>query len=221
METGGEPRAGLRPTREPDFSRGNGLLPAVVQDNRTNEVLMVGYMNAESYRRTLAEGRCWFYSRSRQTLWMKGETSGNVLRVRSIAVDCDADTLLVRVEAAGPACHQGTVSCFEQEYFEIGTLEETVEQRFAHPREGSYTQYLVSEGLDKILKKFGEESTEVILAAKNQNRAELVNETADVLYHLLVLLRYQGVDLAAIYAELANRHGTKQQFQKRRDITQW
>ncbi len=199
-----------------------GLVPAIVQDARTRRVLTLAYMNKESLERTLETGETWFWSRSRQQLWHKGETSGNTQRVETISFDCDADALLVDVTPAGPACHTGAESCFfntlldqnGQTESELGEtlrrLYELIETRKRERPEGSYTTYLFDQGLDKILKKVGEESTETIVAAKNDDRASLVNESSDLLYHLLVLLVERGVTLEEIGAELVSRGRERQ-----------
>lgn len=189
-----------------------GLIPAIVQDSATREVLMMAYMNRESLERTLHEGETYFFSRSRQSIWHKGETSGNVQAVGQVHLDCDFDTLLVEVRPAGPACHNGTYSCFEVEPDLEGFLRqlfELIENRKETRPEGSYTTYLFDRGLDKILKKVGEESTETIIASKNQNTSELVSETADLLYHLMVLLVERGVTLDEVTRELKNRHASQ------------
>lgn len=188
-----------------------GLVPAIVQDSQTREVLMMAYMNRESLTRTLDEGETWFYSRSRDALWHKGTTSGNVQAVRRVSVDCDHDTLLVEVTPAGPACHKGTYSCFDVEPRLEGflaSLYELIEQRKEQRPEGSYTSYLFDRGLDKILKKIGEEATETVIAAKNESSAALVAETSDLIYHLLVLLVERGISLDEIVRELQSRHAS-------------
>lgn len=192
----------------------NGLIPVVVQDFFTREVLTVAYMNAESLRVTLAEGRVCFYSRSRQALWRKGETSGHVQHVVSITADCDRDALVVEVIKDGPACHLGTDSCFTAELFRDGTkrrftLEALYELLLARDRErpaGSYTTYLFEKGKEKILKKVGEECTEVIIGAMKESREETVYEIADLCYHILVLMAASGIRVADIRDELARRH---------------
>ena len=186
-----------------------GLIPAVIQDARTREVLTVAFMNEEALRLTIERGETHFWSRSRQTLWHKGETSGNFQKVRSVRLDCDADTVLVEVEPAGPACHTGAYSCFGVEAEIEGFLKQLyalIEQRKELRPEGSYTTYLFNSGLDKILKKVGEEATETIVAAKNVDRDRLISETADLVYHLLVLLVERGVTLEEINKELRERH---------------
>ena len=198
-----------------------GLVPAIVQDARTREVLTLAYMNEESLRRTLAEGETWFWSRSRSELWHKGATSGNTQRVVEVRLDCDADALVVLVEPRGPACHTGAVSCFARDEAAEGekgaggigvVLEELYEVVAARRRErpaGSYTTYLFEKGLNKILKKVGEEAAETIIAAKDEDRRALTAETADLVYHLVVLLVERGVTLEALGGELARRRGGK------------
>ncbi|AXY25785.1 bifunctional phosphoribosyl-AMP cyclohydrolase/phosphoribosyl-ATP diphosphatase [Suicoccus acidiformans] len=208
-------------TEQIDFAKNDGLVPAILQDVRTGQVLMLGYMNEEAYQRTREEKVAWFYSRSKGRLWMKGEESGNIQRVKEIRLDCDQDTLLVLVDPAGPTCHLGTQSCFGDRTFNLEMLEQTVAKKVRNPQPGSYTNYLVSEGLDKILKKVGEEAAEVIIAAKNQDREELIAETSDFLYHLLVLLNQQDVSLADVKAQLAERHGEKQVYSVRSEIEEW
>jgi phosphoribosyl-ATP pyrophosphohydrolase/phosphoribosyl-AMP cyclohydrolase len=193
-----------------------GLVPAVVQDARTREVLTLAYMNEESLRRTLSEGETWFWSRSRAELWHKGATSGNTQRVVDVRLDCDSDALVVLVEPRGPACHTGTVSCFGSE--EVGqsavsiggVLEElyaVIEGRRREMPEGSYTTYLFEKGLNKILKKVGEEAAETIIAAKDEDASALTAEAADLVYHLLVLMVERGLTLEALAGELARRRG--------------
>ena len=186
----------------------DGLIPAVVQDARTREVLTVAYMNEEALRLTLERRETYFWSRSRRQLWHKGETSGNSQKVTNVSLDCDNDTVLVEVEPRGPACHTGAYSCFGVEARLEGVLRElysVVEERKEKRPEGSYTTYLFNSGLDKILKKVGEEATETIVAAKNEDPARLVSETGDLLYHLLVLLVERGISLEEILKELRER----------------
>jgi phosphoribosyl-ATP pyrophosphohydrolase/phosphoribosyl-AMP cyclohydrolase len=188
-----------------------GLIPAIVQDARTREVLTLAYMNAESLRLTRERGETWFWSRSRQELWHKGETSGNTQRVVEIRADCDGDALLVLVEPTGPACHTGARSCFGDlaESDDLGAILDrlyaTIQTRERDRPEGSYTTYLFNQGLDKILKKIGEESAETIIAAKNPEAKPLVSEGSDLIYHLLVLLVNRNVSLEQIAAELKLR----------------
>ena len=191
-----------------------GLIPAVVIDTNTKQVLMLAYMNAESLRISMEEGRTCFYSRSRKVLWRKGETSGNVQHIVSITADCDADSLLIEVKTDGPACHTGAESCFFQPVFAGETpkgfayedLMELLRGRKANPREGSYTTYLFEKGVDKILKKVGEETTEVILAAKDGDKANMVYEICDLMYHVMVLMVETGVGLDEVKREMASRH---------------
>ncbi|VXC19429.1 bifunctional phosphoribosyl-AMP cyclohydrolase; phosphoribosyl-ATP pyrophosphohydrolase [Bacillus sp. 349Y] len=192
-----------------------GLVPAIIQDAGTKEVLTLAYMNETSLKKTVETGETWFYSRSRQELWHKGETSGNTQKVRNITWDCDKDALLVMVEKAGPACHTGAESCFSEtvhgEKASTGaeilkTLESLIADRDAERPEGAYTTYLFEKGVDKILKKVGEEASEVIIAAKNRDAEELKWETADLFYHVLVLLREQKLPLDDVFNVLLERH---------------
>jgi phosphoribosyl-ATP pyrophosphohydrolase/phosphoribosyl-AMP cyclohydrolase len=215
-----------------------GLVPAIVQDARTREVLTLAYMNEESLRRTLAEGETWFWSRSRSELWHKGATSGHTQRVVEVRADCDSDALVVLVEPRGPACHTGSVSCFAREsesspveaaqahagYAEnshagarVMRLGEVLEELYAvvserrrEMPEGSYTTYLFEKGLNKILKKVGEESAETIIAAKDEDLDALTAETADLIYHLIVLMVERGLTLEALGGELARRRGARE-----------
>src|SRR5438067_5974320 len=187
---------------------GDGLIPAVVQDAHTREVLTVAYMNKEALQLTLERRETYLWSRSRQQLWHKGETSGNSQRVKNVRLDCDNDAVLVEVEPLGPACHTGSYSCFGVEPKIEGVLAElysVIQGRKERRPEGSYTTYLFNSGLDKILKKVGEEATETIVAAKNVETGRLVAETGDLLYHLLVLLVERGIPLEDITRELKER----------------
>jgi phosphoribosyl-AMP cyclohydrolase / phosphoribosyl-ATP pyrophosphohydrolase len=207
-----------------------GLIPAIVQDSRTNEILTLAYMNAESLSRTLQTGETWFWSRSRQELWHKGETSGNFQRVVDIRIDCDGDALIVLVDPEGPACHLGEQTCFhrnisesshepvqpglslvKQSSLELGILldelYQLIEDRKEKRPEGSYTTYLFNAGLDKILKKVGEESAETIIAAKNRSTQQMTAEISDLLYHLLVLMSECDIRLEDIFKELKKRAG--------------
>ncbi len=191
----------------------NGLIPAVVQDFYSREVLTVAYMNKESLAISIAEGRTCFFSRSRRELWRKGETSGNVQHIVSITADCDRDSLVVQVIKDGPACHLGTESCFNEsildagrERFSLEELYELILGRKKERREGSYTSYLFEKGREKILKKVGEECSEVIIAAMKEDRTETIYEIADVAYHLLVLMAQEGIPVEDIRRELARRH---------------
>lgn len=192
----------------------NGLIPAIVVDNKTKNVLTLAYMNAESLGISMEKELTCFWSRSRAELWLKGETSGNYQHIVSITADCDCDALVVLVEKEGPACHTGSDSCFTNELyisenrqaFDYEGLFELINGRKTDKKEGSYTTYLFEKGLDKILKKIGEESTEVIIAAKAEDKAETVYEIADLIYHLTVLMVEAGISLEDIRAELASRH---------------
>lgn len=191
-----------------------GRIPAVIVDTETKQVLTLAYMNAESLRISMDEGRTCFYSRSRQTLWRKGETSGNRQHIVSITADCDADALVVEVRKDGPACHTGAESCFFQPVFageeapgfQYADLFDTLRGRMESPKEGSYTSYLFQKGRDKILKKVGEEATEVIIAAKDDDRANTIYELGDLMYHAMVLMLDMGITLDEIKAEMASRH---------------
>ena len=192
----------------------NGLIPAIVQDHYTREVLTLAYMNAETLALTIVEGRTVFYSRSRREIWRKGETSGNVQRVVSITADCDRDALVVEVVKDGPACHTGAESCFfdpvyvseELKQFTWQGLYDLIEGRKTDPKEGSYTSYLFDKGLEKILKKVGEESTEVVIAGLKQDKAETIFEISDLAYHVLVLMIELGISVEDITKELEKRH---------------
>ncbi len=191
-----------------------GLIPAIVVDAKTKEVLTLAYMNAESLEITLKEKKTCFYSRSRQTLWRKGETSGNYQHVVSITADCDKDALVVMVEKEGPACHTGAESCFfnplyineEKHEFSLRGLYELLLERNAERPQGSYTTYLFEKGIDKILKKVGEESTEVIIAGKADDKKETIYEIADLAYHVMVLMVQMGITVEEVRDELASRH---------------
>ncbi len=189
---------------------GDGLLPVIIQDDRTLQVLMLGYMNREAYEKSRTEGLVTFYSRTKQRLWTKGETSGNTLAIRSIAMDCDADTLLIRVVPAGPVCHTGHSGCFsdsprETEGF-IRYLQAVIRQRHRDMPATSYTTKLFQRGVNKIAQKVGEEAVETVIEAVAQNKPDLVYEASDLVYHLLVLLEANGLSLADLEQELAKRH---------------
>ena len=192
----------------------NGLIPAIVQDHWTKEVLTLAYMNEESLAISIAEQRTCFWSRSRKQLWRKGETSGNVQHIASITADCDGDALVVEVVKDGPACHTGAESCFHEPLylseeikpFSYEGLYRLISGRKTDPKEGSYTTYLFDKGLDKILKKVGEECTEVIIAGKGGDKAETVYEIADLCYHVMVLMVQSGISLEDVTRELARRH---------------
>jgi len=191
----------------------DGLIPAIVTDADTGATLMLAYMNAESLKISIDEGRTCFWSRSRGELWRKGETSGNVQRIVSIKTDCDADALVVAVDKDGPACHTGADSCFFEDIygdaagsFSLRELYSIIEDRKVNAKPGSYTTYLFEKGIDKILKKLGEESTEVIIAGKSGDKAETIYEIADLAYHTMVLMAEMGITTDDVNMELASRH---------------
>lgn len=199
-----------------DWDKGGGILPAVVQDARSGKVLMLGYMNRESLRATLGDKRVTFYSRSKQRLWTKGETSGNFLHLVDASIDCDQDTLLITAHPDGPTCHKGTDSCFGDNICTTATrlaflsqLESVIEQRVSERPEGSYTARLWSEGATRMAQKVGEEGVEVALAAVTQNDDKLVGEAADLLFHLTLLLKSRQLSLSNVVAELERRHAAK------------
>lgn len=191
----------------------NGLIPAIVQDQRTGKVLMLAYMNEEAFQKTVETKETWFYSRSRKELWNKGATSGNRQQVMSITLDCDQDAVLMEVIPMGPACHTGEETCFYEEVYRqdgykrdiIYELANEIKTRKRQPVEGSYTNYLFTEGIDKILKKIGEETSEVIIGAKNEDEEELTYELADLVYHALVLMEASNVTITDVKRELASR----------------
>lgn len=189
-----------------------GLIPVIVQDAETNEVLTLAYMNQESYELTLKDQLMTFYSRSRKELWRKGETSGNYQHLVSLKLDCDQDALVAKVKKDGPACHTGAESCFNEVLYgedtqaTIDALYELIKGRKEIPQEGSYTSYLFEKGIEKILKKVGEESTEVVIGAMKEDYNETVFEISDLVYHVLVLMVEMGIDLAQVRQELENRH---------------
>lgn len=183
-----------------DFNKENGLIPAIIQNTYTSKVLMLGYMNEEAYRRTKDTGMVTFFSRSKNRLWVKGETSGNTLTVDQISQDCDSDALLIKVKPAGPTCHLGTESCFKDESSKgfLYTLEQTIEDRVESSDNTSYTKSLIEKGINQVAQKVGEEAVEVVIEAKDNNRDLFLNEVADLTYHLLVLLKAKGVKLEEI-----------------------
>ena len=186
----------------------DGLLPVIIQDADSLKGLMLGYMNQEAFEKTQAEGRVTFYSRTRQTLWTKGETSGNFLHVMAMYADCDGDTLLIKARPDGPTCHRGTVACFDTRDNEgfLGTLEACIKDRHAKMPEGSYTTYLFNKGVNKIAQKVGEEAVETVIEAIDGNRERYLYEAGDLLYHLLVLTEQMGCSLSDLEDELAKRH---------------
>jgi phosphoribosyl-ATP pyrophosphohydrolase/phosphoribosyl-AMP cyclohydrolase len=191
-----------------DFNKTDGLVPVIIQDEQTLEVLMLGYMNQEAYDKTVAENIVTFFSRSKNRLWTKGETSGNYLHVKNMHIDCDNDTLLIKVAADGPTCHTGSRSCFKTDYNQnfILKLEEIIADRYANPKEGSYVNKLQGKGLNKIAQKVGEEAIETVIAALNETETDMINESSDLIFHLLVLLREKGLNLERIAKNLEERH---------------
>lgn len=216
---------------KPNFDK--GLVPAIVVDDQTNEVLMLAYMDESAYERTLETKETWFYSRSRKEYWNKGATSGNKQIVKSVSLDCDQDTILIRVEPLGPACHTGATSCFYNEIYRdessslpsstiYASLMEEIQERKNKPVPGSYTTYLFEKGTDKIAKKLIEEAGEVIIGAKNGDKEEIINESSDLIYHCLVLLADQGIALEDVEAELKRRSSKKGNAKKERtEIENW
>lgn len=194
-----------------DWDKTEGMIPAVVQDNDTLEVLMLGYMTREALDRTIESGLVTFYSRSRQTLWTKGETSGNVLNLISIHADCDRDTLLILAAPSGPTCHRGTRTCFDPEdsapeILRITELERIIGARLESGNDTSYTRQLLESGVERVAQKVGEEAVETVIAALSENDESFLDETADLVYHLLVLLRSRGLQLSQVEAVLRKRH---------------
>ncbi|TZF83068.1 bifunctional phosphoribosyl-AMP cyclohydrolase/phosphoribosyl-ATP diphosphatase HisIE [Pedobacter sp. BS3] len=192
-----------------DFNKNNdGLVPVIIQNEQTLEVLMLGYMNSEAYEKTRAESKVTFFSRTKNRLWTKGEESGNFLYVKSISIDCDNDTLLIKVDPIGPTCHTGSRSCFKTEYNQnfIFELEQIVNSRYEHPQEGSYVNKLRTKGLNKIAQKVGEEGVETVIAALNETETDFINEASDLVFHLIVLLREKNISLRTIAENLEKRH---------------
>jgi phosphoribosyl-ATP pyrophosphohydrolase/phosphoribosyl-AMP cyclohydrolase len=193
---------------QPNFSKMNGLIPAVAQDAATGKVLMLGFMNEEALRRTRLEKKVTFYSRSKQRLWTKGETSGNFLHVVEILMDCDEDTLLIKVIPQGPACHTGADTCFREKNTTSGLsfLEKVIAERKTNPKAGSYTNRLFEAGINKIAQKVGEEAVELVIEAKDADREKFLNEAADLMYHYLVLLSAKDTSLTEVEQLLRTRH---------------
>ncbi len=190
-----------------DFEKGGGLVPAIIQDDRDLQVLMLGYMNAEALAKTQETGKVTFFSRSKNRLWTKGETSGNFMEFKSVQVDCDGDTLLVRAVPVGPVCHTGTATCFGEKDDKgfLNRLQDTIEGRKGADPESSYTARLFAKGVNKIAQKVGEEAVELVIEAKDDNDELFMNEAADLVYHLLVLLSDRGTSLSEVEALLARR----------------
>jgi len=191
-----------------DFNKGNGLVPVVIQDNNTLQVLMVGFMNEAAYNKTLNEGKVTFFSRSKNRLWTKGETSGNFLNVKEITIDCDHDTLLIKVNPQGSVCHTGSKSCFGEDTSKgfIYQLEQIINQRIENDIKGSYTNKLFKKGINKVAQKVGEEAVELIIEAKDDDQELFKNEAADLLYHLLILLKTKNLPFSEIEEILKSRH---------------
>jgi phosphoribosyl-ATP pyrophosphohydrolase/phosphoribosyl-AMP cyclohydrolase len=191
-----------------DFSKGNGLVPVVIQDNITLQVLMVGYMNEEAFKKTRQENKVTFFSRSKNRLWTKGETSGNYLFVEEIFSDCDNDSVLIKVRPAGPVCHTGSTSCFNEETVKgfIYELEQVIIQRIDNDTNDSYTNRLYKKGINKVAQKVGEEAVELVIESKDDNIDLFRNEAADLLYHLLILIKAKGINLQSIEEVLKKRH---------------
>lgn len=191
-----------------DFTKQNGLVPCIIQDATTNVVLMLGFMNDEAFRKTLVEKRVTFFSRSKNRLWTKGETSGNYFHLVDILLDCDQDTLLVKVNPEGPACHTGADTCFNETNtaWDLSSLETIIQDRKANPKKGSYTTTLFDSGMNKIAQKVGEEAVELVIEAMDNNKALFLNEAADLMYHYLVLLNAKGFSLSDVENILKTRH---------------
>jgi phosphoribosyl-ATP pyrophosphohydrolase/phosphoribosyl-AMP cyclohydrolase len=200
-------------TLQLDFKKGNGLVPAVIQDNTTLQVLMVGFMNEEALQKTKEEGKVTFFSRSKNRLWTKGETSGNYLTVIEITADCDNDSLLIKVDPAGPVCHTGNRSCFNNDTGKgfIYRLEQIINQRIEDNTPDSYTNKIFKKGVNKAAQKLGEEAVELIIEAKDNNPDLFINEAADLLYHLLILLKIKGTSFSEIESVLKERHNKKEE----------
>ena len=192
-----------------NFAKGGGLVPAIIQDAETSKVLMLGYMDEAALHQTREEGKVTFFSRTKNRLWTKGETSGNFLLVKDIIIDCDQDTLLIKVEPVGPVCHTGTDTCFREKNQHpnfLKHLESVIQDRKANPQEGSYTAKLFNRGINKIAQKVGEEAVELIIEAKDDDKSLFLNEGADLMYHYLVLLAAKGYTLEEVMEVLRERH---------------
>lgn len=191
-----------------NFDKTEGLLPCIVQDSKTNVVLMLGYMNREALEKTLSENRLTFFSRTRQRLWTKGETSGNYLHLVEVKLDCDDDTLLFKVKPEGPTCHTGSDTCFNEanEFSGLEFLETIIQERKKNPKSGSYTNQLFDSGINKVAQKVGEEAVELIIESKDDNKELFLNEAADLMYHYLVLLAAKGYQLEDVISVLRQRH---------------
>ncbi len=194
-----------------DFKKENGLIPVIIQDEQTLEVLMLGFMNEEAYQKTVSENKVTFFSRTKGRLWTKGEESGNFLHVKSIVADCDNDTLLIKVKPEGPTCHTGNRNCFRTGYNQnfILQLEAIIKDRYENPTEGSYVDKLRGKGLNKIAQKVGEEGVETVIAALAETETDLINESSDLVFHLLVLLKEKNISLETVAKNLEGRHSKK------------
>jgi len=191
-----------------DFNKGAGLVPVIIQDHQTLEVLMLGYMNEEAWKKTQSEKKVTFFSRSKNRLWTKGEESGNYLNVVSTAIDCDNDTVLIKASPQGPTCHTGSRSCFQTDYNQnfIFELEHIIDDRYNNPKEDSYVNKLKLKGINKIAQKVGEEAVETVIAALKETETDFVNESSDLLFHLMVLLKEKNISLQRIAKNLEERH---------------
>lgn len=195
---------------QPDYNKLNGLIPAIIQDAVTRNILMLGFMNEEALEKTKKENKVTFYSRTKGRLWTKGETSGNFLKVKNIHIDCDNDTLLIEAIPVGPVCHTGSDTCFGRETnksTDLRFLEQTIHERKTSPKEGSYTNELLNRGINKVAQKVGEEAVELVIEAKDDNEELFLNEAADLMYHYLVLLAAKGYELNDVIKVLKERHG--------------
>ncbi len=194
---------------KPDFKKGNGLIPVIIQHHQTFQVLMLGYMNEAAFEKTQKEKKVTFYSRSKKRLWTKGESSGNFLWVKDMKIDCDQDALLLKAAPEGPTCHTGSYSCFgkEKAHGFLHKLEGIIQQRKKQPKKGSYTSKLFEKGINKIAQKVGEEAVELVIEAKDNNDTLFLNEAADLMYHFLILLSQKGKDLSDVEKVLLERHG--------------
>lgn len=191
-----------------DFKKGDGLIPVIIQDDQTLEVLMLGYMNEDAYNKTVVDKKVTFFSRSKNRLWTKGEESGNFLNVKAIDADCDKDTLLIKATPVGPTCHTGSRSCFNTAFNQnfLFRLESIIADRYENPQEGSYINKLRNKGLNKVAQKVGEEGVETVIAALNETENDLINEASDLIFHLLVLLKEKNIGLKTIAENLEFRH---------------
>lgn len=194
---------------KPDFSKTDGLVPVIIQDYYSKNILMLGYMNEEALDKTRKEGKVTFFSRSKNRLWTKGESSGHYLYVKDIKLDCDNDTLLIQATPEGPTCHLNNDTCFGEyanKFTDLGFLESTIQERVKHPKEGSYTNELLKKGINKVAQKVGEEAVELVIEAKDDNEELFLNESADLMYHYLVLLAAKGYELNDVIEVLKKRH---------------